>query len=647
MKSKNRKIKTLRVIFISTAIIGLLAWDMAYNNKQSVIEGSFRADSLFNFPSPRAQKVAVIASDNALLPNPAPVTATNLSFQQIKSMVKQAIDLIGGISSFVQEGDTVLIKPNIVGAKATGDGENTDIHVVKSIISIIYDTYQNKCKIYIGEGSARSNATMGGEKWNAAGYDKLSSDADLKGINFELVDLNDEVANGVNLVFMPSKASLAYAQNGKYWIHKYLTSPNIKFINVPVLKMHEPGITNALKNQIGVAAGAKYGWNKVKGGPGGKLIHHAEFTSAYNYKSWQDEEIVDLCSCINNFTLNVVDALLCLETQKTLMSGGSNQVRLNTIIAGANPVAVDHVCARIIGSNPDDIAHLTMSEKIGLGTNNSDSISILGEEIATKYTYRFARGSVHAQYGQGNRIWIISPAFSYTTMSADYLGGESAVNPQKGDSKWSVPIYFFDDRIDLNSYLNPNGNSVAYCFTNVYTPVARKNIELWLNSEEDMTVFVNGKSVYNYSGSRPNANLVSDKPLIDLLKGENRILVKVLQRTGCFDFALNICEPGTNGNRVEGLKFYIKNYNEPTVLTSGNHAMNCLSNKDIKILLNSGYLTVDDIDVSEIILYNTNGIKIASANGNKINAENLHKGIYIVEVKFRNGMVVNRKIFMN
>jgi len=644
MKSINKKIKIIKVIFIVTSISGLLAWDMAYNNKQTVIEGSFRADSLFNFPSPRAQKVAVIASDNALLPNPAPVATSNLSYQQIKSMVKQAIDLIGGISAFIHEGDTVLIKPNIVGAKATGDGENTDIRVVKSIISIIYDTYQNKCKIYIGEGSARSNATMGGEGWIAAGYNKLSTDADLKGINFELVDLNDEAAKGINLVYVPSKASLAYPQKGKYWIHKFLTSPNIKFINVPVLKMHEPGITNALKNQIGVAAGAKYGWNKVSGGPGGKLIHHAEFTSVYNYKSWQDEEIVDLCSCINNFTLNVVDALLCLETQKTLMTGGANQVRLNTIIAGANPVAVDHVCARIIGSNPDDIAHLTMAEKIGLGTNNSDSITILGEDIAAKYTYQFNRGSIHAQYGQSNRIWLVSHAYNYTTMSTDYLGGESSANPQKGDAKWSAPIYFFDDRIDLNSYLNPNGNVVAYCFSNVYSPVARKNIELWLNSEEDMTVFLNGKAVYNYSGSRPNANLVTDKTLIDLLKGENRILVKVLQRTGCFDFALNICEPGTNGNRVEGLKFYIKNYNEPTALTSGNSNINFSSNKDLKILRKSDYLIVDELDVSEIILYNSNGLKIKSTIGNKIELENINKGVYIIGVKFNNGIIVNKKI---
>lgn len=57
MKSKNQKLKIIKVLFIVTSIIGLLAWDMAYNNKQTVIEGSFRADSLFNFPSPRAQKL--------------------------------------------------------------------------------------------------------------------------------------------------------------------------------------------------------------------------------------------------------------------------------------------------------------------------------------------------------------------------------------------------------------------------------------------------------------------------------------------------------------------------------------------------------------------------------------------------------------
>ncbi len=641
-KSDNKKIKAIKIVAVVIVVLGLQAWDLMYNNIETSIDGSFRVDTLFTAPPAHAQTVSVVASDNSSLANPASVTSTSLTFQQIKGMVKQAIDLVGGISKYVQKGDTVLIKPNIVGAKLTGDGENTDIRVVKAVISIIYDEYGNDCKIYIGEGSARSNATMGGAGWVAAGYNKLSSDTDLKNIEFELLDLNDEVAGGVNIVNVQSKASLAYPQGGKYWIHKYLLSPNVKYIDVPVLKMHEPGLTCVLKNQIGIAAGAKYGWNKMAGGTGGALIHHAQFSALYNYKSWQDEEIVDLCSCMNNFTLCVVDAIMCLETQKTLMYGNANQVRLNTIIAGADPVAVDHVCTKIIGGNPDDVAHITMAEKIGLGTNNEDSITVVGENIATKYTHEFARGSVHSQYGQGNRIWLVSPAYTYSTMSTDYLGGESTVNPSKGDTQWSAPIYFFDDRIDLNSYLQPTGNVVSYCFTNVYSPEARSNVELWLNSEEDMMVYLNGAKVYTYSGSRPNQLLVSDKPLVNLLKGENSILVKVLQRTGCYDFSLNICEPGSNGNRIDGLKFYIKNYNEPAQLTLGIKPVTN-SASSITLLQTTNQLIVDNVKVNGISIYNLNGVKIKSSEDNKIYINDLKSNIYIAGIKMTNGSVVNRK----
>jgi uncharacterized protein (DUF362 family) len=224
---------------------------------------------------------------------------------------------------------------------------------------------------------------MGGVLWKNAGYQDLATDTDLTGINFQLLDLNDEAAGGVNLINKQSTNSLVFPHGGKYWIHKYLVSPKVKYIDVPVLKMHEPGMTNCLKNQIGIAAGYRYGFNKMAGGAGGyKLIHHSLFLPSYNYKTWQDEELTDLSSCIDHIDLCVVDATLCLETQKTLITGGTNQVRLNTIIAGQDPVAVDHVCARIIGSNPDDIAHICMAAKIGLGTNDPDSIRILGENIA-------------------------------------------------------------------------------------------------------------------------------------------------------------------------------------------------------------------------------------------------------------------------
>ncbi len=52
---------------------------------------------------------------------------------------------------------------------------------------------------------------------------------------------------------------------------------------------------------------------------------------------------------------------MCLEREKTYK--GNNQVRMNTILAGKDPVAIDHVCAKLFCLNPDNVNHLTLTEK--------------------------------------------------------------------------------------------------------------------------------------------------------------------------------------------------------------------------------------------------------------------------------------------
>ena len=79
----------------------------------------------------------------------------------------------------------------------------------------------------------------------------------------------------------------------------------------------------------------------------------------------------------------VVDAIACLELKKSAVRSGNtitNLVRMNSIIAGFDPVAVDHVCTRLMGLNPDDIEHVTLAEMEGLGTNNPDNILVVGAD---------------------------------------------------------------------------------------------------------------------------------------------------------------------------------------------------------------------------------------------------------------------------
>ncbi len=56
-------------------------------------------------------------------------------------------------------------------------------------------------------------------------------------------------------------------------------------------------------------------------------------------------------------------------------------MEMNLVIAGTDPVAVDAVCAAVMGISPTDVKHLQLAEKKELGTCNLEEITVLGESI--------------------------------------------------------------------------------------------------------------------------------------------------------------------------------------------------------------------------------------------------------------------------
>ncbi len=156
---------------------------------------------------------------------------------------------------------------------------------------------------------------------------------------------------------------------------------------------------------------------------------------------WQDKEIVDL-SIIAKIKFCVVDAITCLQTEKSpeyqdyssLHSTQiKNRVKMNTIIAGYDPVAVDNVCCRLIGLNPDDIEHITLAERNGLGTNDTSLITIVGADLYQNIT-RFKKGLLpSSQFGQSNRDWILKGPYTIGSavdpIDTSYIPYEDSVTP--------------------------------------------------------------------------------------------------------------------------------------------------------------------------------------------------------------------------
>lgn len=642
-------------VLLGIVAIGLFSWDLATVKQVQIDYPLYKKLADIDLTKHDSTRVAIIGSDLESLANPVSLT-TVLTQTQIDSMVWKALELQGSAAKILKPGVKVLIKPNIVGAVADQIGENTDTRVVKAIVKYVHWRCGGNCTIKIGEGSPRPMpyevAFSGGtaswtELWDKTGYPAALDELKALGINVDTVNLNGgcTVNPLQNLTerIVPN-GGYATPQHGKYYIHNAITSADV-YITVPVLKVHNPGITAALKNQIGTAPGNRYGFNKVKGvladGSANKLIHNADAP-----RDWTDEEIVDLC-LLDGIDLVVVDATLCLEKQKSYSKSLANQVRMNSIIVGSDPVAVDNVCSRMTGFNPDDVDHIALAELAGIGTNNPDLITLVGSPLAhvTKRLKKLT-GDPRLMFGQTNRKWLVSAAFPVGSISNpianNFIANEAALEPKPSVGDWSEPMYFFDDNIDLGNYYGYLNNIVAYAYTYIYVPKETDAL-LQVGSDEVMYVYLNHALVYSYSGVRLY-NYIAETKTVHLKQGVNTLLVKTLQTTGNHDFALNICEVETNtelvGNRVEGLKFYptLSGVVALKTTTSAEKKMSCMPNPatthtiiQLNAAVGSRRIFIYDLKGKQVKMLLLNGSNVADWDLCDNRGVNVEAGVYLAK----------------
>lgn len=493
-------------------------------------------------------RISIVQSTNSSLPHPIPLDQTPTK-DEVEDMVRLAVNLQGGMNKYVSGCSLVVIKPNIVELAASGSGVVTDANVVRAIAVLIFEVNPD-IRVVIGEASGGwcpdSNLSHHpdipvADGFDQTGYRAILSDPVFSGKQIELVDLNLDSSTEVTV-------TPPYYARSSYFIPNTLLRANC-IIDAPVMKVHITGITGALKNNIGVLPGLVYGWWKQVGYP------YPSNTGLKHTRDLWDEEIVDISSVMKSkIKLTVVDAIVGREKYK---GNKGLAKRSNTVVAGEDMVAVDWALAQLMGMNPDDIEHICLAAIKGLGVNDEKSIEIAGNSIAEAKTEYVKDPDADGTFGQSNRIWIFAGPYSNTDIDFDNLGGETSIWPEPGTASWTKPLYFFDDYINLAT-ITPDSNKTVYAHTYFYSPRSG-SAELWIGSDEDVKVFLNGIEVYRYNSSRTHA-LPNEIIPVTLQTGLNRLLVKAIQKKGPFDFCLNICEPDSrieyHGNRVSGLKFY-------------------------------------------------------------------------------------------
>jgi uncharacterized protein (DUF362 family) len=229
---------------------------------------------------------------------------------------------------------SVVIKPNMCYYFNASTGQTTDPRLVGALIDFLREATGRKLDITVAEADASAMQTK--IAFPLLGYRKLAEQKQIK-----LLNLCDDKVEEKEVLVGAEKHSLKVPQT--------LLNSDL-FINVPKLKvMRQVSITCAMKNIFGALAYPR------------KAIYHQKLA----------ETIVAVNKILKPH-LTVVDGLTAL---------GRHPVRLNLLMAGTNPFAVDWVAAQVMGYQPAKVKFLALAAKEHLG--DPKNIAILGENPQT------------------------------------------------------------------------------------------------------------------------------------------------------------------------------------------------------------------------------------------------------------------------
>jgi uncharacterized protein (DUF362 family) len=276
---------------------------------------------------PDSLNAIVEAAEKAALPDL--VVAHGASPEKI---VMAALDAMGGMKKFISRGDLVVIKPNIAWDRTPEQAGNTNPEVVAAVVRLCFEAGAKKVKVFDRPvNDPRRCYVQSG----------IASAAKAVGADVDYMDerkFKDMDIRGVALKSWPLYSDIFEAD---------------KVINIPIAKHHGLAkLTMSMKNWMGVMGGSR------------RQIHQK-----------LDESLVDLNMKIKP-TLTILDAVRILTANGPQGGSLADVKKLDTVIVGIDPVAIDSYGATLFGMKGSDLGYVTIGHKLGLGQMDLNKLRI-------------------------------------------------------------------------------------------------------------------------------------------------------------------------------------------------------------------------------------------------------------------------------
>jgi uncharacterized protein (DUF362 family)/Pyruvate/2-oxoacid:ferredoxin oxidoreductase delta subunit len=281
-----------------------------------------------------------------MIPQVSVTRCNSYDHVEVSRSLAECLGRIGGLDKFVNPGDNVALKVNLLCSAEPSRAVTTHPSLVAAVAKMVRRIGARPLIVDSPGGVARYTESNLRELYEVTGM----ADAAEKG--------------GAELNLDTSFISVS-APDGKLIKRFDVIKPVLEadcVINLPKFKTHEfTYLTAAVKNLFGVLPG------KTKTG------YHATLKNIENFS----DMLIDLCSFVKP-RLTIVDAIVGMEGDGPT-SGHPREIGL--LLAGPNPLAVDILLAEVVNVDPKAIPHIRSAVNRKLCSGSLDDVEILGETL--------------------------------------------------------------------------------------------------------------------------------------------------------------------------------------------------------------------------------------------------------------------------
>lgn len=272
--------------------------------------------------------------------------------EHVDTAVRTAVDYLGGIGRFVQPGQNVVVKPNLLRSSKPEAAIATHPAVVRAVVKLVQEAGGQVTVLDSPGGPA--NAAYVRRAYREAGWEQVAKETGAK----------------LGLDFAPEARP---SPDGKLIKHFEIIAAVARadcVISLPKLKTHGlTRFTGATKILFGTIPGLQ------------KIGYHTRFQSAEDFS----EMLLDLLLAVQP-RLAIMDAVVGMEGKGPAAGHPRN---INAILASEDSVALDVIASTMVGIAPLSIPILRNAVARGLTTGKASDIQVAGADLASMLVHDF------------------------------------------------------------------------------------------------------------------------------------------------------------------------------------------------------------------------------------------------------------------